>query len=59
MSPGLTVTMDELSQRGIQLFNNREYFKCHEVLEEAWTGEVGAAATFSASSHSPCGRILS
>ena len=23
-------------QRGIQLFNERDYFECHEVLEEVW-----------------------
>ena len=33
--------MDELLQRGIGLFNNREFFQCHEELEEAWTAEVG------------------
>src|SRR5260370_6398674 len=38
--------MDELLQRGIQLFNNRKYFRCHEVLEEAWTTEVGPRRLF-------------
>ncbi len=26
---------------GIELFNQREYFECHEVLEEAWNVERG------------------
>src|SRR5207302_7958147 len=26
-------------QRGILLFNQREFFECHEVLEEEWTPE--------------------
>jgi uncharacterized protein len=32
--------MDKLLQRGIWLFNDQEYFQCHEVLEEAWTAEA-------------------
>ncbi len=31
--------MDPLLARGIALFNQREFFECHEVLEEAWTPE--------------------
>ncbi len=31
---------DELLRRGILLFNNRQCFSCHEVLEEAWTVEA-------------------
>lgn len=31
--------MDPLLHRGIELFNNGEFFECHEVLEEAWTPE--------------------
>jgi predicted metal-dependent hydrolase len=38
--------MDELLQRGIRLFNNREFFQCHEVLEEAWTPERGPRRLF-------------
>jgi uncharacterized protein len=38
--------MDELLKKGIGLFNNREFFQCHEVLEEAWTGEVGPRRLF-------------
>jgi predicted metal-dependent hydrolase len=33
--------MDELLRRGIALFNEREFFQCHEVLEEAWGEERG------------------
>jgi len=38
--------MDERLQRGIQLFNDREFFHCHEVLEEAWTPERGPRRLF-------------
>jgi hypothetical protein len=38
--------MDELLQRGIRLFNNCDFFLCHEVLEEAWTKEVGPRRLF-------------
>ena len=27
-------------QRGVDLFNQREFFKCHEVLEEIWLEET-------------------
>ena len=38
--------MDELLQRGILLFNNREFFQSHEVLEEVWAKEVGRRRMF-------------
>jgi len=38
--------MDPLLQHGIQLFNNGEFFECHEVLEQAWTPERGARRLF-------------
>ena len=31
--------MDPRLQHGIELFNRREFFVCHEVLEEIWTHE--------------------
>jgi hypothetical protein len=31
---------DALFARGIELFNTREFFECHEVLEEIWTPTV-------------------
>jgi predicted metal-dependent hydrolase len=31
--------MDPRLQHGIDLFNRREFFVCHEVLEEIWTNE--------------------
>ncbi|MEQ1947761.1 MAG: DUF309 domain-containing protein [Bryobacteraceae bacterium] len=31
---------------GIRLFNNGEFFRCHEVLEEAWVAERGALRLF-------------
>lgn len=36
----------ELFQRVLQLFNNREFFECHELLEEAWMPERGARRLF-------------
>ncbi len=38
--------MDQLVQRGIQLFNSRRFFECHEVWEEAWTPERGPRRVF-------------
>ncbi|HUI55964.1 MAG TPA: DUF309 domain-containing protein [Bryobacteraceae bacterium] len=38
--------MDPLLGRGIALFNRREFFECHEVLEEAWTPERGPRRLF-------------
>src|SRR5260370_13907254 len=38
--------MDELLRKGILLFNNCDFFQCHEVLEEAWTKEVGPRRLF-------------
>jgi predicted metal-dependent hydrolase len=38
--------MDPLLRRGIQLFNDGEFFKCHEVLEEAWTPARGPRRLF-------------
>jgi predicted metal-dependent hydrolase len=38
--------MDELLREGIRLFNAREFFACHEVLEEAWTQERGPRRVF-------------
>jgi len=38
--------MDKLLLHGLQLFNNREFFECHEVLEEAWTPERGPRRLF-------------
>ena len=35
-----------LLQSGIELFNNGQFFRCHEVLEEAWTPEHGPRRLF-------------
>ena len=37
---------DELLARGIDLFNNRRYFECHEIWEELWTPERGPRRLF-------------
>jgi len=36
----------EALHEGIRLFNNREFFACHEVLEEAWMHEQGPRRLF-------------
>ena len=41
-----TSVMHEQLQRGIQLFNDEQFFQCHEVLEEAWTPERGQRQLF-------------
>jgi predicted metal-dependent hydrolase len=38
--------MDRSLQHGIDLFNGREFFVCHEVLEEIWTHERGPRRLF-------------
>ena len=38
--------MDALLDRGIQLFNGRQYFECHEAWEEVWTPERGPRRLF-------------
>jgi uncharacterized protein len=35
----MTLILDKQLQRGVRLFNDEEFFQCHEVLEEAWTAE--------------------
>jgi uncharacterized protein len=38
--------MASLLARGIHLFNNREFFECHEVWEAEWTPETGPRRWF-------------
>jgi predicted metal-dependent hydrolase len=38
--------MDVPLQRGIDLFNSRRFFECHEVWEEVWTPERGPRRLF-------------
>jgi predicted metal-dependent hydrolase len=33
--------LPDLAQRGIELFNEGEYYQCHDDLEEAWMAEKG------------------
>lgn len=35
-----------LLESGVALFNEQEFFRSHEVLEEAWTAENGARRLF-------------
>jgi predicted metal-dependent hydrolase len=39
-------TYPPLYLRGIERFNRQEYFESHEVWEELWIGEEGAARSF-------------
>ena len=43
---GSSKAMESLLHRGIELFNEGEFFECHEVLEEAWTPERGPRRLF-------------
>ena len=38
--------MDQRVQEGVRLFNQREFFECHEVLEAEWTPERGPRRLF-------------
>lgn len=38
--------MEARFQEGIRLFNHREFFECHEALEEVWTPERGPRRLF-------------
>jgi predicted metal-dependent hydrolase len=42
----LTAHQTQLLLQGIELFNNREFFACHEALEEAWLEAAGGEKTF-------------
>src|SRR3954469_5663097 len=44
--PALPSKLDPRLQHGIDLFNRREFFVCHEVLEEIWTPERGSRRLF-------------
>lgn len=38
--------MDHTFARGIDLFNHREFFECHEEIEAVWVGTRGARRFF-------------
>jgi uncharacterized protein len=41
--------MDEYPEKyleGIRLFNDQQFFECHEVLEELWSETIGAEKKF-------------
>ena len=38
--------MEQPLDRGIHLFNRRQFFECHEVWEEVWTPERGPRRLF-------------
>jgi hypothetical protein len=39
-------TQTELIRRGVELFNQGDYYGCHEVFEEAWMDESGSQRLF-------------
>jgi predicted metal-dependent hydrolase len=42
-------SMDEYPEKyleGIRLFNDQDFFECHEVLEELWSETIGAEKKF-------------
>jgi len=42
----MSIARSERLKSGIRLFNNRQFFECHEVLEEEWTPERGPRRLF-------------
>ena len=38
--------LDPIMRRAIELFNQREFFECHEVFEEIWTPARGPERLF-------------
>lgn len=42
----MTADYPPLYLKGIRLFNEREFFECHDVLEELWTETVGEERRF-------------
>ncbi len=42
----MTAHQQQLLLQGIDLFNNRKFFECHEALEEAWLESTGGDKTF-------------
>ena len=42
----MTAHQKQLLLQGIDLFNSRKFFECHEALEEAWLEATGAEKTF-------------
>jgi predicted metal-dependent hydrolase len=40
------VFYNPLYLRGVELFNQRRFFECHEVWEELWVAELGAQRQF-------------
>ena len=42
----MTEEFPEQYREGLRLFNDEEFFECHEVLEELWSETVGADRKF-------------
>lgn len=40
------MTFEEQFAHGIELFNNKEFFECHDVWEEMWQEERGESRLF-------------
>jgi hypothetical protein len=44
--PRASAEVKEVFQRGVDLFNRRAFFECHEALEEIWMPEHGPRRLF-------------
>lgn len=44
--PPLTISQRQLLQEGIRLFNQEQFFECHEALEQAWLEASGEQKAF-------------
>ena len=42
----MTAELDPRFLEGVRLFNEREFFACHDVLEELWTDTLGPERPF-------------
>ncbi len=42
----MTDELPEQYREGLRLFNDEEFFECHDVLEELWSETVGAERKF-------------
>ncbi len=42
----MTSNATEVLRQGVRLFNDEEFFECHDVLEELWTETIGPERNF-------------
>ena len=46
MSESTDASFDEIFSRGVDLFNGKEFFDCHDAFEELWMTERGERRLF-------------